>query len=183
MSVVLRCPSCGTTRAALGECEACSDAQVQYFCTNHSPGVWLTTQRCGSCGAVFGEAPRRPDAAPGASPVKRVSARPVPSSAPALRTPSSMPRPPSRSYGREPSGSELERELPAPATWHSVLGTLLRSRYLPPPVVRERSGPGLTRGAGGCVLRLLLLALFLFLALVAGLFLFGRSLVEGLQPY
>ena len=39
--VVLRCPSCGTTRAAPGECDACHEAQVRYYCTNHTPGRWL----------------------------------------------------------------------------------------------------------------------------------------------
>ena len=39
--VVLRCPSCGTTTAASGECEACREAQVRYYCTNHTPGRWL----------------------------------------------------------------------------------------------------------------------------------------------
>ena len=35
MSVVLRCPTCGTTQGDAGECEACSEGEVRYFCTNH----------------------------------------------------------------------------------------------------------------------------------------------------
>ena len=57
MSVVLRCPTCGTTQNHSGECDACSETDVRYFCTNHSPGVWLTDSRCTACGAKFGDAP------------------------------------------------------------------------------------------------------------------------------
>jgi hypothetical protein len=53
--VVLRCPNCGTTQAGTGECEACHEAQVSYYCTNHSPGHWLEAPTCPQCGARFGE--------------------------------------------------------------------------------------------------------------------------------
>lgn len=52
--VVLRCPNCGTTQAGPGECDACHEAQVRYFCTNHNPGQWLTSPKCPQCGAQFG---------------------------------------------------------------------------------------------------------------------------------
>lgn len=52
--VVLRCPNCGTTQAGPGECDACHEAQVRYFCTNHRPGQWLTSPKCPQCGAQFG---------------------------------------------------------------------------------------------------------------------------------
>ncbi|HYW16331.1 MAG TPA: hypothetical protein VE891_09280 [Allosphingosinicella sp.] len=64
--VVLRCPNCGTSQPAGGECEACREAQVRYFCTNHVPGAWLDSAACPQCGARFGdptparEAPSRP---------------------------------------------------------------------------------------------------------------------------
>ena len=58
MSVVLRCPTCGTTQGDVGECEACSEGEVRYFCTNHAGGVWLDGPVCGSCGAKFGDPPR-----------------------------------------------------------------------------------------------------------------------------
>jgi len=54
--VVLRCPNCGTTQAGPGECDACHEAQVRYFCTNHNPGQWLTAPKCPQCGAQFGVA-------------------------------------------------------------------------------------------------------------------------------
>jgi hypothetical protein len=71
--VVLRCPSCGTTRAAPGECDACHEAQVRYYCTNHTPGRWLDSRSCPQCGSQFGvpdpppvvhSPPRRPTASP-----------------------------------------------------------------------------------------------------------------------
>lgn len=66
--VVLRCPNCGTTRSDNGECEACHEAQVRYFCTNHAPGRWLDAGACGPCGARFGDPVPMPVPAPGASP-------------------------------------------------------------------------------------------------------------------
>jgi hypothetical protein len=53
--IVLRCPNCGTTQAGTGECEACHEARVSYYCTNHSPGHWLEAPTCPQCGARFGE--------------------------------------------------------------------------------------------------------------------------------
>ena len=54
--VVLRCPNCGTVRSTEGQCEACHEASVRYFCTNHAPGVWLDATSCPQCGARFGDA-------------------------------------------------------------------------------------------------------------------------------
>jgi len=62
MSVVLRCPTCGTTQGHAGECEACSEGEVRYFCTNHDDGVWLDGPACSRCGAKFGDAPKKPPA-------------------------------------------------------------------------------------------------------------------------
>jgi len=59
MSVVLRCPACGTTQSDPGVCEACSDREVRYFCTNHDGGVWLNGPVCGSCGTKFEDPPRK----------------------------------------------------------------------------------------------------------------------------
>ena len=49
-NVVLRCPNCGTTQNAPGECEACHEEQVRYFCTNHNPGQWLESSKCPQSG-------------------------------------------------------------------------------------------------------------------------------------
>ena len=54
MSVVLRCSTCGTTQGHAGECEACSEGEVRYFCTNHGVGIWLEGPVCNRCGATFG---------------------------------------------------------------------------------------------------------------------------------
>jgi hypothetical protein len=54
--VVLRCSNCGTVQAKSGECDACHEAQVRYFCTNHTPGLWLDADSCAQCGARWGEA-------------------------------------------------------------------------------------------------------------------------------
>jgi hypothetical protein len=56
--VVLRCPNCGTVQTGMGECEACHEAKIRYFCTNHTPGLWLDTALCSQCGARLGEAQR-----------------------------------------------------------------------------------------------------------------------------
>jgi hypothetical protein len=58
-AVVIRCPNCGSTQAALGECDACHHADVAYFCPNHAPGQWIDGPACPSCGARFGVAPAR----------------------------------------------------------------------------------------------------------------------------
>ena len=81
--VVLRCPSCGTTRAAPGECDACHEAQVRYYCTNHTPGRWLDSRSCPQCGSQFG-VPDRPSVAH--SPIRSSSASPA-------RPPAAPPRP------------------------------------------------------------------------------------------
>ncbi len=58
--VVLRCPNCGTTQSSQGECEACHEGQVRFYCTNHKPGRWLDGQACPQCGAVYGRPDPRP---------------------------------------------------------------------------------------------------------------------------
>ena len=73
-AVVLRCSNCGTTQSVGGECEACHEAQVRYYCSNHSPGLWLEGQVCSRCGAVYGRS----------EPTLRPS-KPVPPSRPTSR--------------------------------------------------------------------------------------------------
>jgi cell division septation protein DedD len=53
--VVLRCPNCGTTQPVQGQCEACHEAAVKFFCTNHALGLWLEGSACPQCGARFGD--------------------------------------------------------------------------------------------------------------------------------
>ena len=80
--VVLRCPHCGTVQPASGECEACREAPVRYFCTNHSPGVWLDSASCPQCGASFGDPvparePPRPPERPAPRPTRIVEPGPL----------------------------------------------------------------------------------------------------------
>ena len=101
MSVVLRCPTCGTRQGHAGECEACLEGEVRYFCTGHEEGIWLEGAVCSGCGAKFGDAPRKPPASPAPS---------VPTRSADFRRPVRR-RPPERPLdvdvrGRPPRGSE-----------------------------------------------------------------------------
>lgn len=113
-AVVLRCPNCGTTQGVLGECEACHEAGVRYFCTNHTPGRWLDDPQCYACGARFGvdaPAPRAPAPSP---PPRAGRAAPLP---PAL----------SPSVGRRAPGP-TRPPPPAPVRRGPVERTRERSR-------------------------------------------------------
>ena len=186
-SVVLRCPNCGTTRTALGECEACHEAQVRYHCTNHTPGRWLDASACPQCGARFGD-PARPPAPPAPPEPKRRRPAPATSGVPTAAVPTRpRPAPPAGRpaadgggpWGRReepPTAREHEREgddesfTRGPrgagpfATWQELLWAAARVRRIrtetaPHPEVVP---PG--RGFGGCLLRLVILVVFLFLA-------------------
>lgn len=95
--VVLRCPQCGTTQSSQGECQACHEGQVRYFCSNHNPGEWLDQPRCPRCGARFGEP---------------VSAQPPPVTRPP--PPKPTPRPPQRTV--RPTRAEAPT-TGKPKTW------------------------------------------------------------------
>jgi hypothetical protein len=197
MSVVQRCPNCGTTSSIPGECEACHDAQVRYFCTNHAPGIWLDASTCPSCGARFGE-PARAAARP-ATPARTGSAAPVAatprrtrSAAPA-RAPAATPAPPRRYSPAAPpddgegawSGRMRSRRddgervpgAPRMPPWQQILQAVLRARYMPERGARYRERPPIERVAGGCLKRGLIGMLLLFLALGSALFVFGRALL------
>ena len=108
MSVVLRCRSCGTIQATPGECDACHEAQVGYFCTNHEPGVWLTGPTCPQCERrVMPVAPPPP-------------ARPRPRAPVSVR--------------EEPAREEVRLDLrPAPSPlWKVLSGALLAPRAAEP---------------------------------------------------
>ena len=81
MSVVLRCPTCGTTQQHVGECEACAEGDVRYFCTNHDEGIWLEGPACSRCGTEFGDPPEKPRVA------RPRAGRPRPAGAPDFRPP------------------------------------------------------------------------------------------------
>ncbi len=174
MSVVQRCPNCGTTRATPGECEACHEAQVRYFCTNHNPGVWLDGPACSKCGSRWGDPPSRA-AVP--APIRPLRTRP--------RAPERLhererepEREPAREREREPapvrafppvSEDGLELGAPPMPMWQQILRAAIRARYMSRAVaVPER--PPIGRGVGGCLVRLVMVVLFLTLALVSVFF-------------
>lgn len=61
---MLRCSHCGNTQLAAGECESCHDAEVRYFCPNHTPGRWLDDSLCEGCGATTERGPLVPVSVP-----------------------------------------------------------------------------------------------------------------------
>lgn len=191
--VVLRCPNCGTTKAATGECEACHEAQVRYFCTNHTPGRWLETPACPSCGARFGEAAPRPRAAPPppAAPARAPGpATPAPVSAPRRKTGSGGPW---GGRGRSPRPAEASEARGERATARSTSMSRLpevlaraaaRARRAPPaathvPGELPAAGPAF----GGCLARALLLVMFLLITFVAMTVLFGGPLLQVFLGY
>lgn len=189
MSVVLRCPSCGTTRAASGECDACHEATVRHFCTNHTPGLWLDASTCPTCGARFGDAARRPSRPPAAIPGRTrspASARAPAASSSARPTPYPRAAPPTASPGAwgspertRPTGDE-EHEAGASrmALWQQILRAAAASaRSIPSRAAPAREGSPIGLRVGGCLMRMVLLMVFLFLALASAAFLFGRALL------
>lgn len=189
MSVVLRCPNCGTTRASAGECEACHEAEVRYFCTNHTPGRWLETGTCSTCGDRFGSPPR-PRAVP--APAVREAPRAPGSTRPTAAAPvptSSYPPPRLRDTrhggaGRGPRGRAPEEEVAGASAgmppWQKLLLSALRARYLStrPMPGRARTTP--RRRGGGCLKTLLVLFMFLFVVIAGAAFLFGRAFLQSL---
>jgi len=170
--VVLRCPTCGTTQTHRGECDACSDAQVRYFCTNHTPGVWLDEPACKECGARFGDAPRSrpPVTAPARSVPVHKTRRPDATPADAdIRPTVRKRRPPPAADPDElavpPSLRDLLDRLSAEPDRHVDTIEELR-RYEPAPDTTPRSSI-----VSGCLFRLLLLVLVVIALGMAGLFL------------
>ena len=180
--VVLRCPSCGTTKAAPGECEACHEAQVRYYCTNHTPGRWLDSPLCPQCGSQFGVPERRPAAPP--PPARPRGPAPTPASPVPTRTPTSAPSrrryipwPPGGPWGRRPLPDEdaeaRPRRDPFGDTLASRLPELLREAARARRSAEAPEMPPIGMAAAGCLRAALLIALFLMLAL------FGLSMILG----
>ncbi len=161
--VVLRCPNCGTVQPADGECEACREASVRYFCTNHVPGVWLDSASCPRCGARFGD----PEPARAAPPPP---VRPAPRSPRTIEpTPSldDFEEDPGPWGGRGPVGGPGPGDgRPASPDLGSLvaamLGAAARSRRGRPERMGYEEAPPTRRRGGGCLGRLLMLALLLF---------------------
>lgn len=166
MGVVLRCSNCGTVQAQPGVCDACHEAQVRYFCTNHTPGTWLDAARCPQCGARWGEVEERADTPPrDASPVDkrpRWARKLGVGEAPA----SGRPRPGRALPGTdsfEDDASIAEREAAARRLW-DLLASARRSREISAPPIRDLEDVPAPRAGGGCLGRMMLVV-FLFFAL------------------
>lgn len=186
MIVLLRCPNCGTTRLTPGTCEACHAAEARYFCTNHKPGFWLDGPTCHDCGARFGDTPRLPASTAALPPRPRPSSparrRPVSPTPPPYSAPEHRPetRPDVVWSRRDSSSSAPERaagELPTPL-WMTLLRNAILTRRGTTAGV-PGAAPRVLRGAGGCLVRAVIVLVCLFLALVGGVLLFGWSMLQG----
>lgn len=169
--VVLRCPNCGTTQALRGECDACHENSVRFYCPNHAPGRWLDGPACAEC-AARSERERAPAAtrAPAPPPLRRSP------------TPRDEPRDEPRaevSY-REPARDELaraerrvepprvdmpridvpplRRRTPSPAELRDMLPRMLPDMM--PTLTPELRARGLST-AMGCFKRLLVTGIIL----------------------
>lgn len=188
MSVVLRCANCGTAQGHEGECEACSEGEVQYFCTNHDQGIWLDGPACSRCGAKFGNPPMRPAPAPPPVPAGRAGApdfRPHPPRRTPERAPEPdfewrPPRPPDPDHAadpevvpRTPSLGELLEEISEARVRTRAPYEGDETPWAEPP----RRGVGFP--LAGCLIRILGLGVLLFLAFVVFLFLLFGGLIGG----
>lgn len=182
--VLLRCPNCGTTRSSPGECDACHEAQVRFYCTNHNPGLWLEGRTCTACGATFGVAERvAPTVAPKVARPARERFRTTGSTPPRPRP---MPRPPMTSPpDREPEPRSEERwvepgvDVSGPRRMPTLRDILLataqaRARSREAAAAGDGRAPG--RGPAGCLARAVLILVFLIFGLVSALTLLGGSL-------
>lgn len=192
--VILRCPNCGTSKTTPGECEACHEAQVRYYCTNHKPGRWLDASACPQCGAKFGD-PIRPTAGP-IPPAAPPRPRTITSTAHRRADPPpSPPRTSADPWGRREPGKSPDPDLGASDESASVRDIrTARMREL----LRAASRAGrISRGAtyttpeappvgvalGGCLMRFVILAMFLLIIFFLMLSLVGGSLLQTFGGY
>lgn len=171
MSVVQRCPNCGTTQSAAGECEACHEAQVRYYCTNHEPGLWLSGRTCPQCEAR---------AAATARPIASASALPshAPPAAPRVAAAAST-----HEHERlhPVDGGSLDLSTPRPPFWEKLLrGAVFERPASRPAKATPEPERVSVREAGGFLmrlaLRLALVVVGLVVAIAFGLYLVARSL-------
>ena len=168
-SVALRCATCGTTQSHPGECEACFDGEVRYFCSNHSPGLWIDEPVCRRCGANFGDAPRtepelssRPTAPVPAPETRRAESPPARSGDVASRSARPSRSPASGEGSETPSLADLLAAMAgrthAPHKAEEV--------WTPPPAERPSRGVPVM----GCLVRLVLLIIVVIALVLGGLF-------------
>lgn len=173
-AVALRCPTCGTTQGHPGECEACFDGAVRYFCGNHTPGLWLDEPACHACGAKVGEAPKRPSARrTGAAPEGPARTMRGPRSR-SPRAPGGEPASPRR---RSPPPRAPEPEgAPGAPSLADLLADIAderkrrRSEREDVPWPPAAPGPRVSIPIAGCLVRIVLLVLFLIVLALAAVF-------------
>jgi hypothetical protein len=186
--VVLRCPNCGTTKGAAGECEACHEAEVRFYCTNHTPGRWLDAAACSTCGARFGDPVRPAPAAP------RPPAPPTVPATPRTARKRTMPWLPDRASApwvrRAPAPASEDaptaepRHVPAPDAPIAGLPDLIREVTARARRSRLETGPApevAAAGAalGGCLMRAVFIVVLLFLAVLVFSVMAGGFLLRG----
>ena len=176
--VVLRCSNCGTVQSDVGECEACHAAQVRFFCTNHTSGLWLDASACQQCGARFGEARSEP-----LTPRSAVE-RTTPSFSPpgAERTTA---KPEIGTHGHEDVPPRMPEEVGYARSRVPTAGTLLealayaaRARSMRKAAADDSSYEPVRASGGGCVRRLLLLSLLVMAIFLLAPLLLGGALVR-----
>lgn len=187
MSVIQRCPSCGTTQNTPGECEACHESAVRFYCTNHEPGLWLDGRTCPTC-AARRPAATRPPLAHRPRPVPAPAPAPVP--APAARTRPAPPTdtapvwlmPEARGPGdaldrgdivRPPAEMAFDRAPSREPGWMTALRGLALARTAASKALPATRTLGLI---GTFVKRVLLIGVFLVAAAVFALYLLLRDL-------
>jgi hypothetical protein len=193
--VVLRCPNCGTTKSAPGECEACHEAQVRYFCMNHTPGRWLDAPTCPQCGARFGEPARPPAAPPPRAPARAPAPDPASTSTSRRRGPTSLwPKAGGGPWSRRLRPPSPEEELGARdaraaarealrARFPDLLRAGSRVRRMPSEATHVPGSVPIGLALGGCLLRLMFLAVVLLIALAVMSIIVGGSMLQFFGVY
>ena len=160
MSVVVRrCPQCGSVQDAPGECGTCHEAHVRFFCPNHTPGRWLVASSCPDCGARLAFDPVAPTPARPQPPPERPP-EPLPEPAPERPLPPWLERPTRPDVDRA-----RRRDVRVPAEAPSDYVELPEIPEIPEAVRRGASS------FAGCLLRLVIIAIVLFLLVMGGGFL------------
>jgi hypothetical protein len=177
--VVLRCPNCGTTQNAEGQCEACHESPVRYFCLNHAPGVWLDAPACSQCGARFGD--------PVASRGESVPIEPPKVSRAGVRTPPV--RPDYDDSSRGPWDTEEFSGIVRPSDRSARADPLRMLLSAMAAAARARSERGRDSGydelaprprtGGGCLGRLFMLLILIFAFMILAPVLLGAFLGSG----
>jgi hypothetical protein len=186
--VALRCPNCGTTKSTPGECDACHEAQVRYYCTNHKPGRWLDAPECPQCGAKFGDPvrpaapprPARPTVAPSPEPSRMGSVRPAPRPS---RAPWGRERAPAPERTVESGRDSASAGAARAARMLEILRAASRAGRRPRDVTYVPEAPPAGAAFGGCLMRFVVLVIFMLIVFSFMLSMVGGSLIQMFGGY